>query len=339
MKALRIVHCANFSESKLGAVYYAIDRKLSNGLIRNGHFVHDFSYREIAKNSTFFKSKKFGVKKANAALLETLKNIEPDLLLMGHSELITLETLQEAKKRYPTMKIAMWWVDWIHNLNSILERISLLDHFFITSDPQLLDKSHIDNTLYTKCSYLPNFCDSSIDTYKAFEVSNEQYQYDLVFIGRADKEREPFIHFLKENFSHLKLGLFGLTKDTLLSGTTYLKTIGSSKIGINYSRDNSMSMYSSDRIIHLMANGTLVFSPKILNLETIISNQEIVYFENDEDCKKKITYYLQNENERKKIAENGYHKAHKSYNSTRIAHYMLETIYSTSYQEVYEWLN
>lgn len=101
MNTLRIVHCAHFSESKYRAVYYAIDRKLSNGLIRNGHFVHDFSYREIAKNSTFFKSKKFGTKKLNTALLETLSNIEPDLLLLGHSELISLETLKEAKRLYP----------------------------------------------------------------------------------------------------------------------------------------------------------------------------------------------------------------------------------------------
>ena len=333
---LRIVHCAHFSESKFGAVYYAMDRKLSNGLIRNGHFVYDFSYREVAKNSTFFKSKKFGVKKANAALLETLKNIEPDLLLLGHSELINIETLQEAKKRYPKMKIAMWWVDWIYNLNSIVEKITLLDHFFITSDPTLLNLPASNTSLQKKCSYLPNFCDASIDTYKAFESQN--YKYDVIFIGRADKEREPFIHFLKENFSHLKLGLFGLTKDAIITGSTYLKTIGASKIGINYSRDNSMSMYSSDRIIHLMANGTLVFSPKIPNLDSIISNQDIIYFDNDKECKDKINYYLEHEAERKHIAAQGYHKAHTLFNEKRVTKFMLESVYNTAYSEAYEWI-
>lgn len=336
MKPLRIVHCAHFSDSKLGAVYYAMDRKLSNGLIRNGHFVHDFSYREIAKNATFFKSKKWGFKKTNAALLETLKNIEPELLLLGHSELISIETLQEAKKRYPKMKIAMWWVDWIYNLNSIDEKITLLDHFFITSDPALLNVTHLTASARAKCSYLPNLCDTSIDTYQAFERSS--YDYDVIFIGRADKEREPFIHFLKNNFSHLKLGLFGLTKESIITGTAYLKTIGASKIGINYSRDNTMSMYSSDRIIHLMANGTLVFSPKIPNLDSIITHQDIVYFDNNEECKEKINYYLDHEAERKHLAAQGYHKAHTLFNEKRVTKFMLESVYNMTYSEAYEWI-
>lgn len=325
MNPLKIVHCANFSESKYGAVYYAIDRKLSNGLIRNGHFVYDFSYREVAKNSTFFKSKKFGIKNANNALLETIENIEPDLLLLGHSELITKETLLKAKMLFPHMKIAMWWVDWIYNLNNILERLDIIDHFFITTDPKELKHTNIDQKLYEKCSYFPNFCDSSIDTYKSFE--NKDYEFDVLFIGRYDKEREAFIDFLKNSFSHLKFGFFGLTKETVLTGNRYLKTIGTSKIGINYSRKNDISMYSSDRIIHLMANGTLVFSPKIPNLEKIISEDEIVYFDSNEDFKNKLNYYLSHDEERMKIAEKGWIKAHRCFNEKIIAKNIIDTMY------------
>ncbi|WP_024954289.1 hypothetical protein [Sulfurospirillum arcachonense] len=137
MKNIKIVHCANFSESKNGSVYYSIDRKMSNGLIRNGHFVYDFSYREIAKNSTFCKNKKFGTKHVNSKLIETIKNIEPDLLLLGHSE---------------------------------------------------LKKMNIEESIIKKCDYLPNFCDESIDTFKAYEQKN--HKYDLLLIGRYDKEKE-----------------------------------------------------------------------------------------------------------------------------------------------------
>lgn len=325
MNPLRIVHCANFSESKFGAVYYAIDRKLSNGLIRNGHFVYDFSYREVAKNSTFFKSKKFGIKNTNNALLETIQNIEPDLLLLGHSELITKETLIKAKELFPQMKIAMWWVDWIYNLNNILERLDLIDHFFITTDPKELLKMDIEKKLYSKCSYMPNFCDSSIDIHKSFE--SKKYDYDVLFIGRYDKEREVFINFLKNTFSHLKLGLFGLNKQTIISGNRYLKILGSSKIGINYNRKNDISMYSSDRIIHLMANGILVFSPRIPNIEMIIAEDEIVYFDNNEDFQNKLNYYLEHDDERIKIAKKGWLKAHQYFNEKVIAKNIIDTIY------------
>ena len=82
MKSLKIVHCANFSESKLGQVFYSIDRKITNGLIRNGHFVYDFSYREVAKNSTFLKRKKLIIKQnatvenANAFFQSNMSEIE-----------------------------------------------------------------------------------------------------------------------------------------------------------------------------------------------------------------------------------------------------------------------
>jgi spore maturation protein CgeB len=322
---MKIIHCANFSESKNGSVYYSIDKKISNGLIRNSHFVYDFSYREIAKNSTILKSKKFGLKYVNKKLIETVKNIEPELLLLGHSELIDDKTLLNIKQLFPNIKIAMWYVDWIFNLNNISSRLKIIDNFFITTDPIELNGLGLKKEIIDKCEYLPNFCDDSIDSFKSYE--NKKYDYDLLFIGRYDKEREPFINFLKNTFTNLNLGLFGLDKNNIITGTNYLKTIASSKIGINYSRRNDISMYSSDRIIHLMANGVLVFSPKIPNLEQIFSDTEIVYFSTQEDLKNKVEFYLKNSSERIKIAKEGWKKAHSCYNEKIITKNIINTIF------------
>jgi len=73
MNPLKIVHCANFSESKYGAVYYAIDRKISNGLIRNGHFVYDFSYRKSRKTPLSLKVKNLESKMPITHFLKPLK--------------------------------------------------------------------------------------------------------------------------------------------------------------------------------------------------------------------------------------------------------------------------
>jgi len=326
MNSIKIVHCANFSESKYGSVYYSMDNKINNGLIRNGHFVHSFSYREIAKHSTLFKSKKFGIKNVNTNLLKTVQNIKPDLLLLGHSELILDETLLEIKELHPNIKIAMWWVDWVFNLKNISSRLSIIDNFFLTTDPIELKRMGVEEDIFEKCHYLPNFCDDSIDTFKAFE--NKKYDYDLLFIGRYDKDREVFINFLKKTFSKLHLGLFGLDKDNLISGSNYLKIIASSKIGINYSRKNDISMYSSDRIVHLMANGVLVFSPRIPNLDELFSEDEIVYFDNNKDFEEKIQYYLSNSDERLRIAENGWKKVHSIFNERLITQNMIDRIWN-----------
>ncbi|SSR66936.1 glycosyltransferase [Acinetobacter baumannii] len=44
---MKILHIANFGFNKQGAHFYCTDRKISAGLIENGHFVYDFSFRGL----------------------------------------------------------------------------------------------------------------------------------------------------------------------------------------------------------------------------------------------------------------------------------------------------
>lgn len=57
---MKILHIANFGFNKQGAHFYCTDRKISAGLIENGHFVYDFSFRDMARMGTIFKTKKLG---------------------------------------------------------------------------------------------------------------------------------------------------------------------------------------------------------------------------------------------------------------------------------------
>ena len=53
---LHILHCAMFSVNKYGANFYSGHTRLSNGLIRNGHLVYNFSYRDVARAKRFLAS-------------------------------------------------------------------------------------------------------------------------------------------------------------------------------------------------------------------------------------------------------------------------------------------
>ena len=64
--------------------YYSGNHKISNGLIRNGHNVYDFSYRDIARKEALLKIKSLGITKMNQRLIETVSAVQPDLLLLGH---------------------------------------------------------------------------------------------------------------------------------------------------------------------------------------------------------------------------------------------------------------
>ncbi|GIT98467.1 glycosyltransferase [Sulfurovum sp. TSL1] len=323
MKSLKVLHCANFSESKLGQVFYSIDRKITNGLIRNGHFVYDFSYREVAKNSTFLKRKKLGRTKMNEKLLETIHNLNPDLLLLGHSELVYTSTLKKIKESFPDIKIAMWWVDPFDRITHINDRLPYLDTFFATTSPKYYKQFFTNRTNF---EYMPNMCDDSIETLKAFE--NKAFEYDLIFIGRSDDNRKDFIHKLSE-IEEIDFKIFGHNKKSLIFGQKFLNTVIKSKMAINYSRYNDIPLYSSDRIIQLLAQGCLVFSPKIPEFDTLFLNDEIIYFDDFEDLKEKLIFYKNNEEKRLEISKKGWEKAHKMFNSTLITEKMIQKIFNS----------
>lgn len=323
MRHLRIVHCANFSESKFGKVFYSIDRKITNGLIRNDHFVYDFSYREIAKSSTFFKRKKIGAKKMNEKLIDTIMNIKPDLLLLGHSELVYSSTLKKIKESFPHIKIAMWWVDPFDKIAHINDRLPYLDTFFATTSPDYYKQFFTNRTNF---EYMPNMCDNSIETLKAFE--NQKYDYDLIFIGRSDDKRKDFINKLS-NMEEIDFKIFGNNRNSLISGQDFLNTIAQSKMAVNYSRYNDIPLYSSDRVIQLLAQGSLVFSPKIPEFDTLFLDDEIIYFDDFNDLKEKLVFYKNNEEKRLKISKKGWKKAHKLFNSTIITEKMIENIFKS----------
>jgi hypothetical protein len=81
-----------------------------------------------------------------------------------------------------------------------------------------------------------------------------------------------------------------------------------SKIAINYSHYNH-SMYSSDRILRIMGSGTLCLTHDFKGCDSLYGDQ-LVKFSNLNDLVEKCHYYLNNENERKHIADKGYEFTH-----------------------------
>jgi len=336
MNSLKIIHCANFSNEKNGATFYATDRKITNGLIRNGHFVYDFSYRDIAKNSTIFKTKKFGRKKLNDALIETIRQVVPDVLLLGKSELIDARTLEIIKKEYPNIKIAMWWVDWLKDKLAIIEKSDYIDAFFSTTGVNEVT-NELDDKSFDNIYFIPNICDKSIDKYNAF--NNQSPTYDILFIGRSDETRKELIDFLLSEFKDFKVGIFGDSKETLLHGQKYLDTLIDTKLAINYSRRNDIELYSSDRIVHLAANGVCTLSPRIPKFNKLFSEDELLYFEDFKELKEKILYYLENSDERNSIASNAHEKAQIHFNERVVTAYMMETLFNKTFTNDYLWHN
>ncbi|WP_180089726.1 glycosyltransferase [Acinetobacter sp. YH12219] len=332
---MKILHINNFAFKKSGAEFYNTDRKISAGLILNGHHVYDFSFHDMAYYGTIWRTKKVGKKWANQEVLKVVKNFEPDLILIGHSSLLSTETLKQVKAQYPKTKVAFWYVDWIcvdKKANFIKEWSPYLDCIFVTTSGELLKTLGNGN----KVAYMPNMSLDAVDSLKNFEKN--EFVNELVFCGSSsDVERTQFIRSLQQKIKHIPTRYCGFDEDPKVFGAEYFKVLSQSRMGLNYSRANSLDLYTSDRITQLTGNGLLTFTPHIPGFETLFSDKEVVYFSDVDDLANKVQYYVNHPKEAKVIAEAGWNRTHSSYSSKRVTKFMLETIFSQPYTEDYEW--
>ncbi|WP_374664685.1 glycosyltransferase [Acinetobacter sp.] len=333
---MKILHIANFGFNKQGAHFYCTDRKISAGLTENGHFVYDFSFRDMARMGTIFKTKKLGANWANKEVLKVVDNLEPDLVLVGHSDLMSPNVLKEIKQRYPQTKIAFWYVDWLceePKSSFIYDFLPYADAIFCTTGGELLKQYKTDNK---KVAYIPNMVNSAVESLRQFEKDN--YANELVFLGTIEKNslREKFIFDTAQNLG-IKMKCFGTFENNSVYGSEYIKVLSQSRMGLNYSRRNDIELYSSDRIAQLTGNGLLTFCPNIPNFNLLYTDDELVYFENAQDLLEKFKVYSEDINLSRSVAKKGWEKTHRAYNCKRVTKFMLETIYGDTCSEKYEW--
>lgn len=342
---MKILHIANFSWVSSSrkrpdnlARYYAIDHKISNGLIRNGHCVWSFSYRDTARAlSPFAISKKLGAGRMQKHLIETAQQFSPDVILLGHAEIIDAKTIVQLRSALPNIKIAQWWVDWFTDnaLVQLREKQPHLDAFFATTSPAhyapLLDSNKNSPPLY----YMPNIIDRSVETGQAFAATN--YDYDVFFAGAETSERRRILSAVSK-MPNVKCGIFGMDKKSMLGGAQLMNAIAASKIGLNLSQTTKVPLYSSARIAQTIGNGALAIIPRAPELTNLFSEDEAAYVDSEEELPDMILRYLKDDTARRKVAESGWRRAQKSYNEQRVTKFMIEAIMGESFSEQYEWL-
>lgn len=342
-KHLKIIHCGIFNEYQDGNFFYGLERKISHGLIQNGHFVYDFSYRDWEKNLRFLHMKNSGLKKMNDKLINICKNIQPNLLLLAKSEKIDISTLKTIKKIVPNIKISQWYVDHLEEKEEFFQKLNIVDTFFYANAKELKNLSK----KYKNCtfSFFPNISDMAFD--KSYELEKTN---DIIYIASDHKEdiRTKFALKLQEfcQNNNIKVKIYASLGNNPIFGDNFHKAISSSKIGINFNRDdtidrpnNTKLLGASDRMAQFLGCKICTFSPKIRGFEKLYTDkEEIVYFENAQDCFKKIKYYLKDDNY-KQIAKNGQLKTYSLANSKRVTKFMLECMYLQNFTQTYQWQN
>ena len=342
-KSLKILHVTNFNERHNGRLFYNTGRRLNNGFLRLNHSVLEFSDRDIVSYYRSLKDLK-GSKRLNKKLIEVISNYLPDLVVLGHADLISNETLDYIKKIYPNIKIVQWFLDrmdaeWKINRSRFENKFNFTDANFCTTSPEVLNFDR-----RKKIYYIPNPVDESFETLNVFE--KKTFSRDLFFAmshgvhrgilkkGKFDV-RENFINRLRNLLPNVKFDLYGMNDRQPIWADQYLKSIADSKMALNLSQGNPVKYYSSDRISQMVGNGLLTFVDKKTKLNDFFSNKEIVFYESAKDLAEKINKYNTNDKERIKIAKAGKKKYFKYFNSTLVAKYIIDKTFENSTKNYY----
>ncbi len=340
---LKILHVTNFNERHNGRLFYNTGKRINNGLIRLNHSVLDFSDRDIV---SYYRSLNDvnGSKKLNSKLIEVISNYVPNILILGHADLIKKETLIYIKKNYPQIKIVQWFLDrmdsnWLVNRKRFLDKIEIMDASFCTTDPSALKFSSKKNIFY-----MPNPVDESFESLHNYK--HENFNNDVFFAmshgvhrgilkrGKFDP-RENFINKLIKKIPNIRFDLYGMHEKQPVWADNFINVISQSKIGLNLSQGKTAKYYSSDRFAQLVGNGLMVMIDEKTQFNDFFDNDEIITYNNINDLSEKIIKYSHDDKLRKKIAKNGRDKYFKYFNSTIIADFIIKKAFNINHKKFY----
>ncbi len=344
---IKILHVTNFNERHNGRLFYNTGKRLNNGFIRLNHSVLEFSDRDIVSYYRNINDLN-GSKRLNKKLLEVISNYVPDILILGHADLIKKETLEYIKKNYPNIKMAQWFLDrmdseWINNKKRFLDKIDLMDASFCTTDPKSLklNKKH-------KVFYMPNPVDESFERLENYK--NKFFNNDVFFAmshgvhrgilkkGKFD-QRETFINELIDITPNIRFDLYGMNNIQPIWADNYLLAISQCKIGLNLSQGKPAKYYSSDRFSQLIGNGLLVMIDENTKIGNFFTKDEIILYKNVNDLSEKIIKFSNDNILRNKIARQGKKKYFKYFNSTNIAEFIINKSFNIKKKYFWESIN
>jgi len=342
---LKIIHITNMNERFDGRLHFNTGKKITAGLIKLGHNVLTISDRDVLHQSkSLFDFD--GSKKLNEKIIKTHINFQPDLIIMGHADSVSADTINTLKK-INNAKVCQWFLDplvpngpdYFKNLQRIQKLIHLIDATFLTTSPDSLSKK-IPNAYF-----IPNPTDKSFETLSVYDNKTSK---DLFFamshgvhrgVLKKNKfdDREFFLNKLVEKLKGVDFDLYGFNNIQPIWGTQFLEKLSNCSMALNLSRGTTLKYYSSDRISQLMGNGVLTFIDKKTKLNEIIKSNEAVFYRDINDLVKKIRFYKNNPKSRIKIAKNGKKASLERFNSEVVASYMVAKTMGCKVIKKFNW--
>lgn len=339
---MRILLVDNLLIRRHGKLRMGPGRALACGAVRNNYRLCEFSDRDLARYMGFGINA-LGRHLVNKALVKTAKNFQPDVVLLGHCDFITNETLAKIRKVAPNVRIGHFNVDPMcqpHTQQQMRDRMYSCDALFATTagaeylTPFVTGKNVV--------AYMPNPSDTALETLDNSQRPASDFACDLFYAGqpREGDPRLAFIERLREALKDSKIrfdivGMYG--RPAVVGGADYDQLLASAKMAMNINRFFGMKWYSSDRIAHLMASGILTAVYDGDQMQRFFTDDEVVFYHDVEDLVERLEWFNAHDEDRQRVAAAGRKKYDQLFSGARTLRFMVETLMGMPYSENYEW--
>ena len=338
---MRILQVGYAQTRRWGKARVSTEHKLHSGLVRNHHNVLHFSDRDVASFLAPFGWRDLGKGKANRKLVEVADNFRPDMILLGHCDIIRNETLEEIRKLLPDIRIAYRNVDPLfvpHNVDAIIQRIHTVDAIFVTTAGSGLDAFKGQRA---SIHYMPNPTDLAVESLQNGDC--ESLPYDLFFCGNSNEHttRKDTVVALKErcDASNVLFKTFGYFGQPNVWGRDYDEVLAQSKMGLNLNRQEGDFLYSSARLAQLMGNGIVPMIHRDGQMEVLLGQERAVYFSDVDELMKRIVELKADDAQRQSMAREGQRFYREHFCSERVAQYLVERTMGSDFSHDYIWAN
>jgi len=244
-------------------------------------------------------------------LEKTLINFRPDILFVMRGHGFDGEYLKYLKDKYGIKKIVGWWVKGPKWFDIMTSEAKLYDHFFCIHKEGYSNKDKIE--------YLPALAVDDILYRRLPDKDQKQYEHDVVFVGGWSRKRQDIINALKaypvaiygpkwlrKNFFNSRVR--AMIKRKGVWGKELVGLYNKTKIALNISQWDTANLSGLNlRIFDIPACGAFLLTDYSDALaEYFKPGEEIETFKDVAELKDKLSYYLKNDDERERIALNGY---------------------------------
>ncbi len=330
-KAKRIFAIADFKDESPRAVFIE-ERRIVKGLIRLGHDVQRFSYRNILTQFNPFSGKhfrrfmpRFVRRRADEIMALQIRKYDPHIVILLAMKYITPETVAAIRDAAPN--VILLGKDGDPYPETKPERLAvgkLMDIVAMPSGGRYLE-------VYKKagarrCAFIPFSCDPDIQ-YR--HTVDDKWKTDIVFLGAAEHSklpRENLRHNLSKRLSEMPnakvYACFGRPKT---EGMECFYALSGAKIGLSINIDNDVYLYHSDRLTNIPACGAFELAKRVPGYDLLFEDgKHLRYFDTIDEFFELADWYLKHDDERERIAMAGMQKAHTDFNCVKIAQYMLD---------------